>query len=321
MRFFQQPAGFEDSVLSGWIVEEQHEAYGLTIALRDLFGGGLSESTRNKMSLCQQLAAFIRGKITSIIQLADTHVIQPFKACTTEQHAQLRKELMRLAEVEGTRAVFRCGTYEMMRTLLEVVDKMKESFESNQRMLKAMYQLGYLSLRPNFETKKLEKTEGKAWCKDFKFGTHRMPKSWCEKRYEHIVDGVPQPFTLEVNDTNMPEDVEQTYWVQPGEKRDLAVWQQMLKDKSVSEEMLRDWRAEPWFELAVESFEGVEGLDELGELMKTPQQLRREHGLDVGLTTQRKNKEALRGKARTRQLAKIARAPLRAEALKKMRDM
>lgn len=67
----------------------------------------------------------------------------------------------------------------------------------------------------------------------------------------------------------------------------MACWRKMLEDKAVTEEMVRDWREEPGFEMEIETFEGVEGLGDIKNLLKTPQQLRREAGLDTGLTSQR----------------------------------
>ena len=49
-RFYQQPAGFEDAIITKWKVREQLKTHGQTICLRDLFGGALAES--NQMFLC-----------------------------------------------------------------------------------------------------------------------------------------------------------------------------------------------------------------------------------------------------------------------------
>ena len=67
-RFYQQPAGFEDAIITKWKVREQLKTHGQTICLRDLFGGALAESSRDGMFLCTQLAAWVRSKITAFVR-------------------------------------------------------------------------------------------------------------------------------------------------------------------------------------------------------------------------------------------------------------
>ena len=192
-RFYQQPAGFEDSVISKWKIREQLETHGQTITLRDLFGGALAESSREQMSLCQQLAAWIRSKITAICQVADTHVIRPMKIRKLQKDIGLRRELMKLAELEKTSVVFKCGMYEIMRSLYQVVSELKAEWKADQYLLKAMYQNGWLSMRPNWKDKRLVRTENQAWCKGFKIGSHRIQQEWLQHRFDHIDEnGVPK---------------------------------------------------------------------------------------------------------------------------------
>ena len=60
IRFYQQPAAFEDAVITKWKIKEQQVVHGITISLKDMFTGGLSESARDEMCLCHQLGEFIR---------------------------------------------------------------------------------------------------------------------------------------------------------------------------------------------------------------------------------------------------------------------
>ena len=90
-----------------------------------------------------------------------------------------------------------------------------------------------------------------------------------------------------------PEDVEQTYFVQPGEKRSLECWKDMLSKGQITEEELAEMNEEPWFEQEVLGFEGLEGLDEMKELLKTPAQKRAERGIDKFLTSQKQNVEKI----------------------------
>ena len=75
--------------------------------------------------------------------------------------------------------------------------------------------------------------------------------------------------------------------------------------------------------MEVEDFNGLEGLDEYRELLKTPKQLRIERGIDPNLISQKRDLERERGRKRKQQLQQMARQPLRkqaAEELRKMKD-
>ena len=62
LRFWQQPAGFEDSVICKWKVLEQGSRYPVSISVKDMFTGGLAESTRCTQRLVQQIPAWVFGK-------------------------------------------------------------------------------------------------------------------------------------------------------------------------------------------------------------------------------------------------------------------
>ncbi|MCP2505278.1 MAG: hypothetical protein NLN65_08290 [Candidatus Poseidoniaceae archaeon] len=167
-RFYQQPAGFDDSVTMKWKILEQAAIHGTVIGLRDLFAGALSDTSRECMYMSNQLSAWIRSKITAMIQVADTHVIRPLKIKKLQKDKKLRHDLQKLAESENTPVIFKCGMYEIMKTLLECVKELKEEWTEPQTLLKAMYQNGFLSVRPNVDSGKMEKTEGQAWREGFR---------------------------------------------------------------------------------------------------------------------------------------------------------
>ena len=79
-----------------------------------------------------QLAAWIRSKITAICQVADTHVIRPMKIRKLQKDIILRRELMKLSQLENTAIVFKCGMYEIMRSLFQVVKELKEEWKADQ---------------------------------------------------------------------------------------------------------------------------------------------------------------------------------------------
>ena len=125
IQIYQQPAAFEDSIITCWKVEFQGVLYPVSIALRDLFGGALTAEAREAMSAVGQITSWIMGKMTASLQVTDTDVAMRMKAMTRAAHDRLRLELIKLAAAEDTRQIFRCGTYEILRILLETGTKIK----------------------------------------------------------------------------------------------------------------------------------------------------------------------------------------------------
>ena len=68
VEIYQQPAGFEDSVITAWKIERQAQDAPVSIGLRDMFAGGLSETALNTCATFNQLPCFIRGKMTAAVQ-------------------------------------------------------------------------------------------------------------------------------------------------------------------------------------------------------------------------------------------------------------
>jgi hypothetical protein len=321
MRFYQQPAGFEDSLISVWKVQEQLKVHGQNLSLRDLFTGALSTWARNESFLCQQLTSWIRGKVTAVCQTADCVVIKPVKCKTAQKHIQLRKELQQLAALENTRAVFKCGMYEIMRTLHDVIKECRAEFKENDRLLKGMYGLGWCCLRPDYEQEKMVDCTKQEWCSDWRLGGHRIQHSWLKKRFSHMDEGVPKPNFQDVDQNGFTEDCDQTYMVEQGETRTLEVWKQMLENNEITEADLKDFQEEPWFECEIQSFEGIQGIEACAELLKTPAQQRLAKGIDPKLTSQKRDGERLAARKRTRALRADLRKPLRLEACKQMREL
>ena len=321
-RFYQQPAGFEDAIITKWKIQEQSKVHGQTLAVRDLFTGALAESSRMSMMLNQQLSAWIRSKITAIVQVADTHVIRPVKIRKLQKDVELRRQLIKLSELEKTAVVFKCGLYEIMKSLYEVFTELGAEWKQSQYLLKGMYQNGWLSMRPSMSQNKLVRTEGQEWCEGFKLGSHRLQKSWVERRFEHISeDGIPmvKEIQLKMGET---EDTEQTYSTEtPQKEKTLECWKLMLASGEISKEDLAEMTEEAWFEHEVLAFTGLEGIDEFKELLKTPAQRRMELGIDVHLTSQRNKTLEAQKKKRTRALEKQQVKALRGPAAEEIRKL
>ena len=86
--------------------------------------------------------------------MTDTDVAFPLKAKVRQRQRHLRKELAKLAQHEETRAVFRCGTYEVLRVLAESLEELQEDFQLHGTLRKACVRNGWTVLRPMHRGKK-----------------------------------------------------------------------------------------------------------------------------------------------------------------------
>ena len=77
---YQQPAGYVDSVILTWMVEEQAELFPQTLWQRDCFAAAFSEEAQAAMFLGHQLQTVIGPKMTASLQLTDTDFSKSFKA-------------------------------------------------------------------------------------------------------------------------------------------------------------------------------------------------------------------------------------------------
>ena len=64
-------------------------------------------------ALWNQIISEIEAKMTAALQVTDTDAAFRLKSIQRRHEKGLRKELMRLAELEHTRAAFKCGVYEV----------------------------------------------------------------------------------------------------------------------------------------------------------------------------------------------------------------
>ena len=64
------------------------------------------------------------------------------------QIAALKRELIRLAELEQTRAIFKCGVYETLKLLADAIEQLKAEMDENETLLKAVVANGFGAIRP-----------------------------------------------------------------------------------------------------------------------------------------------------------------------------
>ena len=100
MQFYQQPSGFDDGIICAWKVEHQAKQAPCSIRVVDSFGGGLSREVRETAALHNQLITEIEAKMTAKLQVTDTDESFRIKSCQKRMEKELRKELMKVAQLE-----------------------------------------------------------------------------------------------------------------------------------------------------------------------------------------------------------------------------
>ena len=89
----QQPAGFSDSIIAKWRIEQMCVENVGVLHSRDLCGSYLSETSRKASFLSHEINHWIAGKLSAVLQVTDTDVAFPFKAAARREQATLRGEL------------------------------------------------------------------------------------------------------------------------------------------------------------------------------------------------------------------------------------
>ena len=136
----------------------------------DSFGGGLSREVRETAALHNQLITEIEAKMTAALQVTDTDEAFRLKSCQKRKEKELRKELMRVAQLEDTRAVFKWGTYEVLKLLASSLEEMFAVCEQEEPLKEAMVRNMWTVLGPNLSERKFEKVTAQPWARDSVWG-------------------------------------------------------------------------------------------------------------------------------------------------------
>ena len=299
-QFYQQPSGFDDGIICAWKVEHQARKAPCSIRLVDSFGGGLSQEVRETAALYNQIISEIEAKMTAALQVTDTDEAFRLKSIQRQGEKKLRKELMRLAEHEDTRAVFKCGVYEVLKLLSTSIETLFTKFEEEDTLKKAMVRNLWTVLRPNVTEGKLEKITEQSWAEGLEHGTHRLKRSWCEKRYDNLNEqGFPNP--LPEDEDKLPESqIDASYNVEEGNLMELATWKLMAETGEMTEDAMKFASQMQFIEYEVQGMPTFEGLEEAKKLLASPKQRRIDAGIDPHLTRQGLSNEQRRQRNKRR---------------------
>ena len=297
-QFYQQPSGFDDAIICAWKVEQQAKSAPCSLRVVDSFGGGLSQEVREVSALWNQIMIEIEAKMTAALQVTDTDEAFRLKSIQRRKEKVLRKELMRLAEFEDTRPIFKCGVYEVLKLLVESIETLFAQFAEDETLKKAMVRNLWTVLRPNITEGKFERVSRQPWAKDLKFGTHRLRRSWVEKRFDNLGE---QGFPMPLPEDKLPEpQLDASYNVEPGNLNELNTWMLMAKEGEMTEEAMRACSVLPFMEYEMSGLLDFECLEEAKALLVSPKKRRIEAGLDVMLTSQGLSHEQKRRRGQRR---------------------
>ena len=124
--------------------------------------------------------------MTLALQVTDTDEAFRLKSCQKRKEKVLREQLMRVAQLEDTRAVFKRGTYEVLKLLASSLEEMFAVFGQAETLKEAMVRNLWTVLRPNLSERKFEKVTGQPWAAHLSMGTHMLRSSWVEKRFDNL---------------------------------------------------------------------------------------------------------------------------------------
>jgi hypothetical protein len=181
-----QPAAVVDNIIQAWQLEELGDQYPCSICQRDMLGSYRSASSQKAMQVIGMLDAPILGKMTAVLQVTDTDIARPLKVIAAEEKEALRAELKLKAVQEGVKESFVCKAPEVMRIVARSIKRLNSKLIQENTILKAARRNYMLSYRPDFQAKRLVRSDSQPWAQDLPEGSHRLKASWCEGRYSWL---------------------------------------------------------------------------------------------------------------------------------------
>ena len=328
IRFFQQPAGYEDSYVCSRKLLHKSQKYLCHLEVKDLAGCQTSEACKEMAATCSCLETWIKGQMTAVMQNVDTDIAFRMKSFLSRLLDELKVKLAQLAEKEKAVVSFKCGLFEVVTAICDVVEWTRAEMTKDRFLLKVFRRNGWLGLVPVLSEGKLVKAETMPWCKDengeiLKEGGHRIRSSWLDGRYEWLTEEgkVERPDDLFAELATKNEE-EQSYGDKEDAQRCLNTWKDMLKSGELSDAQLADMSSEPWFSLEVNSYkEAHEFSQEYKELMKTPKQLRLDLGMSEHATTQRRTADVRKKIQNKHEKYRQAMRPLKPGRLGELKDL
>ena len=145
-----------------------------------------------------------------------------------------------------------------------------------------------------------------------------MRTSWLDGRFAKFDEKLGMPDRFDTK-SKPEQEIEHTCLPEIGQKRCLSSWREMLATGQMSESDFKELQEEEWFEMEISGLDGIEGLEQYKDLMKTPAQQRLERGIDPKLKSQKRDGEKSKAKQARKEKERISKAEVSKEARAAMR--
>ena len=183
---YMQPAGYVDSVIQVWMIEELSELYPQALWQRDCFSAAFSEEAQQALFLAHHFQTVIGPKMTASLQLTDTDFSKSFKAQSRHISEKLQTEERKKAKAEGRRPNLKMGPKEILQISQGAQKALFQKNLENQWVLAGARRNYLLSYRPSLKEHKLVRADSFRQLEAFDEGSSRLRLSWYENRYKWL---------------------------------------------------------------------------------------------------------------------------------------
>ena len=180
-----------------WIVELRQREAPQSIHVRDAYAAGYSMSAKRASFLAMSLMSMIAGKLTCILQLADTEVAAPLKRASELEKKKIMSQRRdeAVARGEGERPRIMATREDMLRVALAGHEQVEKLNAETGLLLSGLRRNGFLHWRPRPSERRLVRMSDVApeLCKKRPEKSHRIPESWWADREPAGYNGEGRP--------------------------------------------------------------------------------------------------------------------------------
>ena len=185
-----QPSSNVDAVIMAWSVREQAKSFPLTLWQRDSLAAAFSPDVVRQLRLGHQVQSIIAAKMTAQLQLTDTDFSAAFKALMRKEMGDLVWKGQEKLRRGGSGDISQAQVEDICLALHHCMEEMMKRNEERWWVLKGLRRNGWLAVRPNLETSRMEWVE-EEWAEGMPLGSSRIPHGWLKQRASWLrEDGV-----------------------------------------------------------------------------------------------------------------------------------
>ncbi|CAJ1447610.1 unnamed protein product, partial [Effrenium voratum] len=158
-KVMSQPSSNVDAVIMAWSVREQAKSFPLTLWQRDSLAAAFSPDVVRQLRLGHQVQSIIAAKMTAQLQLTDTDFSAAFKALMRKEMGDLVWKGQEKLRRGGSGDIYKAQVEDICLALHHCMEEMMKRNEERWWVLKGLRRNGWLAVRPNLETSRMEWVE------------------------------------------------------------------------------------------------------------------------------------------------------------------